>query len=45
MPRKEEVCTIKIFRETWKILKTSKNLEEAMEKYKSLVVSLILEEP
>ena len=42
---KEEICTVKAFREMWKILKESENLEEAKEKFKKLVLKIILEEP
>jgi hypothetical protein len=42
MKDETELCAIKLFRETWKTLNESKDLEEAKQKYKQLVLNLIL---
>jgi hypothetical protein len=38
----EEVCAVKVIRKTWKMLNQCKNLEEAKEKFKQLIIDLIL---
>ena len=42
--RNEELCAVIVFRETWKLLAKTKDLEEAREKFKELVIDLILGE-
>jgi len=45
MPRKsEELCAITVFRKTWSLLNSCKSLDEAKEKFKQLLVELVLEE-
>lgn len=44
MKRKEVLCAVTVFRETWKLLAKAKDLEEARERFKKLVVELILGE-
>ena len=40
----EELCAINIIRHIWKILQTSKNLEEAKKKFRESITPLILGE-
>jgi len=42
VPKEEELCALNVFRETWRILSESKNLDEAKAKFKELIVELIL---
>ena len=39
-----ELCALTVFRETWKVLANAKDLEEAREKFKKLILNLILGE-
>jgi len=40
---KEELCAMTVFRATWKMLGESRDLEDAKEKFKMLVLELVLE--
>jgi len=43
MPKQEEeLCALKVFRETWRMLNRAESIEEAKTKFKELVVKLIL---
>lgn len=42
--KKEELCAVTVLRYTWKILETSKNLEEAKKKFRDSIAPLILGE-
>jgi len=46
MPRKlgDELCAVTVFRRTWALLNSCKSLDEAKERFKKLVVELVLEE-
>jgi len=44
MPRQEELCALKVFRETWRMLNRAETIEEAKAKFKELIVELILSE-
>lgn len=41
---KEKPCAITVLQETWKLLKSSKNLDEAKNKFRELIPKLILGE-
>jgi len=40
----EELCALRVFRETWKLLNSVEDLNEAKEKFKTLVINLIFGE-
>jgi hypothetical protein len=42
--KNEELCAITVFRKTWALLNESRNLEEAKEKFRKLVLELVLHE-
>ena len=42
--KNEELCAVTVFRRAWALLNESKSLEEAKEKFKQLVLELILQE-
>jgi len=42
MPREEELCALKVFRETWRMLNRAESIEDAKARFKELIVELIL---
>jgi len=40
---KDELCALKVIRETWRLLKQAETIEEARSRFKELVLKLILE--
>jgi len=43
LPR-EELCALKVIREVWTMLNQSESIKDAKEKFKELILKLILEE-
>jgi len=42
MSKQEELCALKVFRETWRMLNRAETIEEAKARFKELIVNLIL---
>lgn len=42
MPKKEELCVLKVFREVWKVLEAAEDLEDAKAKFQAKILDLVL---